>query len=122
MRLIWTLDARLPNPLCNWPVADLTRTYLGKPDLLSPELGVFGEFDGADHRSRSRHRIDVRREQAFRDVGLEGFTLVGDDLDHPHLAVARMQSAVRRAEKSSHPRAWLLATSPGPLVNGAQMP
>jgi hypothetical protein len=51
MRLIWTLDAQLPPPLCNWPLADLARNYLGRPDLLCPELGIYGEFDGADHRT-----------------------------------------------------------------------
>ncbi|MGN6721120.1 MAG: hypothetical protein ACTHJM_00740 [Marmoricola sp.] len=116
MRLIWTLDAGLPTPLCNWPLADQSRRYLGKPDLLSPELGIYGEFDGADHRTRDRHRIDVRREQAFRDVGLEGFTLVGADLDDPALAVTRMRAAVRRAQESRRPRAWLLATHPPPLI------
>jgi hypothetical protein len=56
LRLIWCLDAGLPAPRCNWPVADAAGRFIGSPDLLSEELAVVGEYDGAEHRSRSRHR------------------------------------------------------------------
>ena len=105
MRLIWLLDAQLPAPLCNWPVHDSAGTYLGSPDLLSPELGVYGEFDGADHRDREQHRIDVDRAEALREVGLEGFTLVGADLNDRTLAVRRMHAAVERAKRRG-PGTW----------------
>ncbi len=114
MRLIWTLDAGQPTPLCNWPIADLHGRRLGKPDLLSVEQGVYGEFDGADHRSRSRHRSDVAREQGFLNAGLEGFVVVGPDLDDTSLVVDRMLAAVRRAERRAGPREWMTARDPGP--------
>jgi hypothetical protein len=113
MRLIWRLDAGLPAPLCNWPIADLDGRRLGRPDLLSVELGVYGEYDGADHRSRSRHRSDVAREQGFLDAGLEGFVLVGPDLEDTDLVVDRMRAAVRRAEHNTRPRGWMIARDPG---------
>jgi hypothetical protein len=40
LRLIWCLDARLPPPLSNWPVADRHGVFIGRPDLLSQELAV----------------------------------------------------------------------------------
>lgn len=115
MRLIWVLDARLPAPRCNWPVADLHGRRIGRPDLLCEELGVYGEYDGAEHRHGPRRRVDAAREQAFRDVGLEGFTLVGADLADIRLVVERMRAAVRRAQQSARPRAWMVAHDPGPL-------
>lgn len=114
LRLVWQLDAGLPRPRMNWPVADDAGRYLGKPDLLCEELAVFGEYDGAEHRSRSRHRVDVRRHDDFRRVGLEGFVVVGEDLRDVALVVDRMRAAVRRAGQSLVPRTWRVRSDPGP--------
>jgi hypothetical protein len=115
MRLIWMLDARLPRPLCNWPIADASGCWLGSPDLLCPELAVFGEYDGADHRGQRQHRTDVSRDDLFRRTGLEGFGLVGADLHDIPLAVERMHAAVQRAREADRPRTWLLKDNPRPL-------
>ena len=65
LRLIWRVDAGLPEPQCTWPVADLDGRRLGRPDLLSAALAVVGEFDGDDH-SRARTRsIDAGKESAY---------------------------------------------------------
>jgi hypothetical protein len=72
MRLIWVLDAGLPTPRCNWPIADANGRWLGSPDLICHEVAVFGEFDGAGHRERDQHRTDVERDDLFRRTGLEG--------------------------------------------------
>jgi hypothetical protein len=114
LRLVWQLDAGLPRPRMNWPVADDDGRYLGKPDLLCPELGVYGEYDGADHRSRGRHRVDVRRHEDFRRVGLEGFVVVAGDLQDVPLVVDRMHAAVRRAALSRIPQTWRIRSEPGP--------
>lgn len=108
-RLIWEVDAGWPRPLCNRPVQDLEGRLLGVPDLIDDELGIVGEYDGADHRTRRRHRRDVEREAAFRRAGLECVTVVGEDLHEPALVVDRMQAARSRA--GARPRAWRL----GPL-------
>lgn len=115
MRLIWVLDARLPTPLCNWPIADAEGRYLGRPDLLCPALGVYGEYDGKDHRPRARHRQDVGRAEEFLGVGLEGFAVVAGDMDDHSVVVRRMHAAVARAEASSRPRSWMLRSNPKPL-------
>lgn len=115
LRLTWVLDAGLPSPRCNWPVADASGRYIGKPDLLCVELGVYGEFDGAEHRGRERHRRDVTREDLFRRTGLEGFTVVGAEIDDTSLVVERMCAAVERARRSGVPKTWLVRRDPGPL-------
>ncbi len=81
MRLCWTLDAGLPEPLVNVPIFDHGGRLLGIPDLFDAEAGLVGEYQGAIHRSRDRHRSDVHRAERFRDHGLEYLELVGPDLD-----------------------------------------
>ncbi len=114
MRLVWVLDARLPPPRCNWPIADLDGRRLGKPDLLSDELGVAGEYDGAEHRARTRHALDVAREGLFRGAGLEYFTVVGPDQFDVPLVLARINATCERARTARRTRGWLIARDPGP--------
>jgi very-short-patch-repair endonuclease len=116
LRLVWRLDARLPAVRCNWPVADATGQFIGSPDLLCEDLAVVGEYDGAEHRARSRHRDDVRRDDLFRRVGLEPFRVVGDDLQDVALVVARIKAAVERARASGTPRTWRVQSNPGPVT------
>jgi hypothetical protein len=111
LRMVWELDAGWARPLCNRPVFDLDGRLLGIPDLLDPELGIVGEYDGADHRDIARHRRDVRREDAFRRAGLEYFEVVGSDLWHPSLVVDRMEATRARAGRS--PRGWSIERPPG---------
>lgn len=115
LRLIWRLDAGLPAPRCNWPVADADGRFIGSPDLLCEEVGVVGEYDGAEHRTRRRQRDDVRRDDLFRRVGLEPFRVVGADLEDVPLVVDRMRAAVARARASSTPRTWRVKRAPGPV-------
>lgn len=115
MRLIWMVDAGLPIPLCNWPVADLDGNRIGRPDLLCEELAVVGEFDGADHRTRQTQRDDVAKEDEYRNAGLECFRAVGADLENIPRLVTRMTSAARRAQEAGRPRSWMRRSDPGPL-------
>lgn len=115
LRTIWLIDAGLPRPKCNWPVADQNGVFIGRPDLLCEELAVIGEFDGSEHRSRSRHRDDLRRDDAFRQVGLEPFRVVGADLGDKALVVRRIAEAIERAKTSPYPRTWLTRRNPRPV-------
>jgi len=116
LRLIWMLDGGLPRPKCNWPVADARRRYIGRPDLLSEEHAVIGEFDGAGHRTREQHREDHLRDDRFRAVGLEPFRVVGADLEDAPLVLRRITAAIERSAHSAVPRTWLTQTSPGPVA------
>jgi len=113
LHLRWRLDAQLPEPLVNPPVFDLGGRLLGYPDLLDVEAGVVGEYDGAAHRGRDRHRRDVAREDRIRAVGLEYFTVVAGDLADETLVVGRMRQARRRARfLAPAERQWTLTPPP----------
>lgn len=79
LRLVWILDAGLPRPQCNWHVHTDDHRFVGMPDLLSQECAVVGEYDGAEHAGAARRSRDARRAEAFRDLGLEHFTVVSAD-------------------------------------------
>lgn len=107
MRLTWTLDAGWPQPLVNRDVFALDGGFLGRPDLLDPETGVFGEYDGAHHRDRERHRSDVARLDRLQQHGLEGFVIVagdGAEVQLDRMADARMRALRRPASD----RRWTL--------------
>jgi len=111
--LRWLLDACFPEPLINPPVFDLSGHLLGYPDLLDVEAGVIGEYDGAAHRSRERHRRDVPREATYRGCGLEYLTVVAGDLEDEDLMARRMQSARGRALfLPASERPWTLTPPP----------
>ena len=112
--LRWVLDAGLPAPSVNAPVFDRRGRLLGFPDVLDVEAGVVGEYDGADHRSRDRHRRDVAREERYRRHGLEYFTVVAGDLADESLVVSRIHATRRRARfLAPADRPWTLTPPPG---------
>ena len=109
LRLLWVRLAGLPEPSCNRPVFDLSGRHIGTPDLLDPVAGVAGEYEGVVHLERRQRGVDVRREQTFRDVGLETFPVVATDWRDESAIVARIRSAYARA--ASRPvceRAWTI--------------
>jgi len=115
LRLIWMIDAGLPRPRCNWPVADGHGRPIGKADLLSEESDVVGEYDGADHRDAGRQADDIGKEDRYRNAGLETFRIVGSNLATVALVVQRMRAAVARASASTIPRTYVLAVNPPPV-------
>lgn len=109
LRLVWTLDAGLPTPLCNEPVFALDGSLLGYPDLFDPAAGLVGEYDGADHLADDRRSMDRTREERFRDHGLEYVAVVRGELGRPELVARRLRAAYRRASVSSPARRrWTL--------------
>jgi len=113
MRLVWMLEAELPAPLCNVPVFDLSGRHIGTPDLFEPRAGVVGEYEGAVHLQGKQRGVDVRREQAFREAGLEYFPVVASDWRDRVSLAARMRSAYERARRQPvGTRAWTLEPPP----------
>ena len=114
LRLIWRRQFSWPSPQANRAVVDLGGRRLGTPDLVSEDLGMGAEFDGAEHRQRGRHRRDVRRLDDFQRAGLEIATFVGDDLDDEDLVVDRLRATRERAGRLPRPRRLV---PPGPTLD-----
>ncbi len=109
MRIIWTTVAGLPDPRCNAPVFDLAGRHLGTPDLIDPETGVMGEYDGDAHLARARRHHDVVRAESLRDHGLEAVVFMAPDVHDPADAVRRLHAARRRsAQRAPQARRWTL--------------
>ena len=107
MRLTWILDAGLPPPLTNRPVFDEQGRHVGTPDLFDPDAGVVGEYDGHLHLEGAQRRRDREREEKFRSLGLEYFTVVAGD--STGVVVARMLSTRDRARfQPSDTRPWTI--------------
>ncbi|MGN6129394.1 MAG: hypothetical protein ACTHOK_03545 [Nocardioidaceae bacterium] len=114
-RLTWMLDARLPRPLANRELFDRrTGALLGVADLLDPDAGVVGEYDGGEHAGARRRSRDAARDGTFRDHGLEVFRVTYVDMLDPAVVVARARAAYRRARRRpSRERTWTLDPPPG---------
>lgn len=113
LRLVWVLDAELGAPLCNPPIFSLAGRLLGYPDLLDPETGLVGEYDGADHLREDRRAHDLDREADFREHGLEVVRFVAGQLDDVDHAVRRLRAGQSRARsRPSSARRWTLRLPP----------
>jgi hypothetical protein len=109
LRLVWVLEAGLPHPLCNIPVFDRSGRHVGTPDILDEEAGVAGEYDGSVHLQLARRARDLRREEAFRSVGLEYFTVLAADARDRAGVVRRMRATRARARFAAPAdRAWTI--------------
>lgn len=108
LRLTWEQDAHLLTPRCNTPVFDLAGRHIGTPDVIDPQTGVTGEYEGAHHLERGQRTHDVRRESAFRGQGLEVVTMVATDRTDTSHFVERLHAAVGRARALTGPRRWTL--------------
>lgn len=114
LRLIWVLDAGRPLPLANRPVFDLAGNHLGTPDLLDPDAGVVGEYNGSIHRRAAAARRDAERDDLFRRHGLEAFSVVGSDVHDVPRVVERIEATYARATwVPAAERLWTLTPPPG---------
>lgn len=112
LRMVWLRGAGLPTPLVNVPVFDPSGNLIGIPDLLDPETGLVGEYNGATHRGRERYLRDVERDDRFRRAGLEPITVVAGD--SRQTVVARLLAGRERAARRT--REWTLEPPPGYVV------
>ena len=113
MQLVWELDAERPRPLCNLPVFNRQGRVIATPDLLDPEAGVYGEYDGSLHLAGSQRARDIQREGRLRDVGLEGVTMVAADKPDPTDFIRRLNGAYARARYAPEStRPWTIVPPP----------
>ena len=109
LRLVWTVDAGLPPPLVNQDVFDRAGRFVCRADLLDPIAGLVGEYDGAEHRTASRHARDVAREERCRELGLEYVKVTALDMLEPTRVVSRVLASRSRARFDPPARrAWRL--------------
>lgn len=98
LRLIWVLDAGLPRPEVNASIFDESGLFLGMGDLLDPDAGLVGEYDGAGHRELDQHVADNAREEWLEDAGLVVVRAGAPDvrLANRRRTVTRLVTAHRR--------------------------
>jgi hypothetical protein len=116
LRLVWVLDAGLPPPEVNPAISDGAGWLLGVVDLLDPENGMVGEYDGAHHRAPRQHALDNAREEALEDAGMVVVRAGADDVSRTgcRRTVLRLQSAYRRATaRDSSGDRWTWTPEPG---------
>lgn len=114
MRCVWHLEARRPMPLANRPVFDLTGRHVGTPDMIDLEAGVFGQYEGAAvHLVGAQRSTDIRQEASYRELGLEGVTMVAEDRSDTRSFISRLHQAYERAgRRRADERRWLREPPP----------
>ncbi|NLE72278.1 MAG: hypothetical protein GX609_09350 [Actinomycetales bacterium] len=101
LRLLWQA-AGFPRPLVNPVVLDQRGEFVARVDLLDPEAGVVGEYDGAAHADAIRRAGDARREEAIEDLGLVVVRAADPDVATPagrEAWRARLGRAYERARR-----------------------
>jgi hypothetical protein len=98
LRMLWMLRAELPRPLVNAPVFNWREELVGIVDLLDPEAGTVGEYDGGQHRELAEHTADNVREEALEDLGLVVTRVTGPNMRVRDETAARLMRAWQRGE------------------------
>jgi hypothetical protein len=109
VRLLWMLDAGLPRPEVNAYVLRPTGEVLAVADLLDPDAGLVGEYDGAGHRGLEQHTRDNAREEWLEAAGLVVVRFTALDLQPRNLrrTVERLRVAHARGLARDRARdAW----------------
>ncbi|WP_432545406.1 hypothetical protein [Kineococcus sp. SYSU DK004] len=97
LRLVWTLDARLPPPLVNCTVLGHDGRSRGTPDLLDTGAAFAAEFDGRYHLDGRTAPTDRVREEGLTATGLTVARFYGADLTvHRRRTVHRLQQGRSR--------------------------
>jgi hypothetical protein len=111
MRGVWR-RAGITGALCNRPVFTLDGRHVGTPDLIQPDVGLIGQYNGSDHISLAGTANDVKKDAAYRDHGLETVTMLVTDWSDVDDYTARLLAAARRAARASTERTWTLERPP----------
>lgn len=109
MRGAWTVVAGHARPRCNAPVFGPGGIHLGTPDLIDPEAGVVGQYDGRLHLTPERRYRDEEKAHAFRTHGLECVTMLAEGGPDSAAFIERLRVAYERAaDRPASRRLWTL--------------
>lgn len=111
LRLLW-VGAGLPRPVTNARILDVAGRFVARVDLLDPDAGVVGEYDGAYHSSSERRSKDAAVQEALEHLGLVMVRATSPDVEgRGRLAwVGRLRSAYARASRRpAEARRWIVA-------------
>ena len=108
LRYLWVVEAGLPVPLVNPSVVDRQGSFVARTDLLDPQSGMVGEYDGAHHRELARRTADNVREEDLERLNLTVARATALDLwAHRDRLVARLRETHRRSSQRDRTRdAW----------------
>jgi hypothetical protein len=111
-RQLWTLDAGLPQPLVNARVTDRDGSFLAEVDLLDPQAGLAGEYDGAHHAAADQRAADHARAEHLEELGLMVVRVASPDLSQFRArTVQRLQRAHQQGLARDRRRdGWYLQT------------
>ena len=101
LRLLWC-SAGLPRPRANRRVLDGAGRFVARVDLIDPDVGVVGEYDGAVHAGAGSRSADAARQEALEALGLVVIRATAVDVDQDGRGVAwqqRLRAAYARARR-----------------------
>ena len=110
LRYVWVVEAQLPVPEVNPVILDLDGRFAARADLVDPEAGTVGEYDGAQHRELGQHTADNVREEGLEGLNLEVTRSTSLDLwPHRRRLVTRLRAAHQRGtHRDCRKDAWIL--------------
>lgn len=87
--------ARLPTPEVNGLIVSAQGQFLARGDLVFRRERVVVEYDGEVHAPMAQRAKDAARRARLREHGWIVVEIVGTDMHHPELVIARVQGALR---------------------------
>lgn len=111
MRGVWR-RLGISGALCNRPVFDADGRHVGTPDLIQPDLGLVGQYNGSDHITLAGTAADLKKDAAFRDHGLETVTMLVTDWSDLDDFTGRLRAAAHRAARTPSAGTWTLEPPP----------
>lgn len=106
MRRTWEAGG-FARPRANHPVFDRSGRFVGTPDLLDVDAGIFGMYDGALHLTGEVRHGDVAKHAAYAALGLEGVIMMAGDLADRGPFLQRLREAYARAgRRRAADRLW----------------
>ena len=107
LRLMLVLPG-LPRPIAQAEFFDESGLFVARVDLKPPQVRAAFEYDGAHHRTASRHAKDVARWRALRSAGVEVFPYTAGDLfGRPHEIIADYQRVLGLQNDHRAAERWL---------------